>query len=197
MNWNTISQWGESEWKELGEHPAHHPECNKPGQAIDEGYSPRLTHSGGRISWLSGQGTFGHQCFTGVRFAKAKTDAGAMEAALERLSKDDDDEARKVLAALTLKQLARIATGRGAQQLRALELISELTQVGMTTTSEPGNCPVGKGEIDCPTCGGRHEPVEVHMSDSLMQSLGDLKQIEANELEGYTPRFKQRRTNGS
>lgn len=181
MNWN-VSEWKESEWKELEAKRLHHPECKKPGETIESGRTPRLTHSGARISWIDSKGTFGHSCATGVKApTKQKGDAADMEAALDRLG-DDDEEARKLLAALTLKQLARIATGRGAQQLRALELISELTKVGLTPeVANPDTCPIGQGKQDCPVCGGRHQSVEIHVSDDLMRSLNQLTELQDEE----------------
>jgi len=204
MNWEGIRTWKQGEWDELEKERVHHPECNRPEQDIQEGYSPRLTHQGGRISWLSGQGTFGHQCKTGLsipmgrgtRKDKAKVLAHAISSMLTDL---DDEEARKTLMALSNEELANVIVGGGAQKLQGLRYLGELLNIGVGTpeVDDPESCPVGKGQMDCPTCGGRHQAIELHMKDSLLHSLGQLKQIQANELEGYTPRFKERRNNGA
>jgi len=58
--------------------------------------------------------------------------------------------------------------------------MGELSNVGVAApeVSDPEQCPVGKGEIDCPVCGGRHQPAEVYVSDKLLESLEYLGEVQ-------------------
>ena len=186
MNWDTLLEWTPEDWEELGRLRLHHPNC-KDTEPIPEGYTPYLTHGGARITWKDAQSHFGPQCTTGLKTSKPKRsgDVGEMEEVLERLAKMPDDEAiKRELATLTMKQLAGISTGRGAQQLRALELISDMAKVGLGTprADDPEQCPVGRGEADCPVCGGRHQAQEVYVSDKLWESLQQLEEVTGEEM---------------
>lgn len=180
MNWDNLLEWSEEDWKKLGETRHHHPKCKDPSSAILEGYTPRITHGGSRISWMDAQSQFGHQCATGIRTQswqkkRRSGDAAQMEEVLEHLAAiPDDEEAKRELAGLALKQLARIATGRGAQQLRALELISDMAKVGLGVAKSGSmeECLIFKGEVECPSCQQKHEPFQVELTG---KTLGELQ----------------------
>lgn len=179
MKWDNLLEWSEEDWEKLGETRDHHPKCKDPSSPIREGYTPRITHGGSRISWMDAQSQFGHQCATGIRTQswqkkRRSGDAAEMEVVLEHLAAiPDDEEAKRELAGLALKQLARIATGRGAQQLRALELISDMAKVGLGVpqSGSEEDCPIFKGEVECPSCGRMHQPFSIEMTGETVAEL--------------------------
>jgi len=63
-----------------------------------------------------------------------------------------DDEARETLAVMSNEELANILLGSGAHQLQAWKNLGELLNIGVGTPAvdDLDDCPVGKGEIDCP-----------------------------------------------
>ena len=63
-----------------------------------------------------------------------------------------DDEARETLALMSNEELANVLLGSGAQKLQASKYLGELLNIGVGApeVDDPDECPVGKGEIDCP-----------------------------------------------
>lgn len=189
MNWQ-VEDVCELDMGELSENPAHHPNGTRPEDSI-EGLTPNVTWEGARISWTDAKGQFGHHCKTGQHKPRPKAASKAERAkvladAIGRMRTDlEDDQARQTIAAMTNEELANVVLGSGAQKLQGLKHLGEILNTGLVVpeVDDPEQCPVGKGELDCPVCGGRHQPTEIHMSDSavynLMESLDVLGEIEA------------------
>lgn len=177
MNWQ-IEDIYDLDMGELSEAPEHHPRCRKPNESL-EGLTPHVTYEGGRISWTTAKGHFGHHCYTGeYKPRKAATKKGRAKELADAIGRmranPDDEEAREMLAAMSNEELANVVIGSGAQKLQALKYLGELSSMGLATpeVDDPEKCPIGRGEFDCPVCGGRHQPTEVYMTG---ETVGDLQ----------------------
>jgi len=176
MNWEDVDT------AELAENPQHHPKCKDKAASL-EGLTPHVTAGGSRISWLTEAGHYGHHCFTSQGKRKASTKAERAKQLADAIGKvrmGDDEEARETLISMSNEELANVVLGSGAQKLQALKYLGELSNVGVATAKvdDPDQCPIGKGELDCPMCGGRHGSVDVYVSDELLGSLEHLKEIQ-------------------
>lgn len=193
LDWDNVLEWTEEDLGELERLRIHHPKCEEQEEPIEEGRTPRFIRQRTRIDWMDSESHFGHQCKTGVvlpsrakggtRAERAKLLAGA----ISRIRSDpEDQEARATLMDMSTEELANVVLGSGAQKMAAIKLMTDLAQVdiGLPQVSKEADCPIGQGEIDCPSCGARHQPVEVHVSDELYRSLKHLGEIQEEDVAG-------------